>query len=114
EMAELVRAHAELEDRMDAAIWIQRDAPEAWLVELLPEMAPDRHPGRPVHFNAGRTFPHALNLIAASADDLRSAISEDVQLAGWIADGEILHGDQVARELIALARRVRDDHAEAS
>ena len=73
----------------------------------------DRHPGRPVQFNAGRTFRHELNLIAANAEDLRAAIRTDAQLAAWIADGEVLHGEDAAREFVTLARQVRDGHARA-
>jgi hypothetical protein len=113
EMLELVQAHARLEDRMDAAIWIRTDAPDAWLVELLPDLPADRHPGRPVQFNAGRTFRHELNLIAANADDLRAAIRADAQLAGWLADGEVLYGGDAAREFVTLAGQVRDGHAQA-
>jgi hypothetical protein len=82
EMLELVQAHVGLEDRMDAAIWIQRDAPDGWLVELLPDLPADRHPGRPVQFNAGRTFRHELNLIAANAEDLRAAARTRSSLPG--------------------------------
>jgi hypothetical protein len=113
EMLELVRAHAGLEDRMDAAIWIRQNAREGWLVELLPDLPADVHPGRPIQFNAGRTFRHELNLIAANADDLRAAIRADAQLAAWVADGEVLHGDDVGRALVTLARQVRDGHAQA-
>lgn len=113
EMFELVRAHVGLEDRMDAAIWIRRDARDAWLVELLPDLPADQHPGRPVQFNPGRTFRHELNLIAANAEDLRAAIRADAQLAGWISDGDVLHGDAAARELVTLARQVHDGHAQA-
>jgi hypothetical protein len=107
EMMDLVLSHVGLEDRMDAAIWIRRDAPEGWLVELLPELPADRHPGRPVQFNPGRSFRHELNLVAANADDLRAAIRADAQLAAWVADGEVLHGPEVAREFVMLARQVR-------
>ncbi|HEX3775063.1 MAG TPA: hypothetical protein VHV51_11405 [Polyangiaceae bacterium] len=113
EMLELVQAHAGLEDRMDAAIWIRRDAPDAWLVEVLPDLPADRHPGRPVHFNAGRTFRHELNLIAANAEDLRAAIRADVQLAAVLADGEVLHGGDAAHEFVTLAEQARDGHAQA-
>ncbi len=113
EMLELVNGHVALEDRMDAAIWVRQDARDAWLVELLPDLPTDRHPGRPIQFNAGRTFRHELNLVAANADDLRAAIRADAQLAAWIADGDVLHGGAVARELVTLARQVRDGHAQA-
>jgi len=64
EMIELVQAHAALDEPMEAAIWIRRDDREAWLVELLPTLANDQHPERPVAFNPGRSFRHPLNLIA--------------------------------------------------
>jgi hypothetical protein len=113
EMRELVEAHAGLEDRMDAAIWIRQRETDAWLVELLPDLPADRHPERPVQFNAGRTFRHALNLIAANRDDLRAALQADAQLAAWVADGEVLHGGTAADELLAFARQVHVGHAQA-
>ena len=110
EMDELVRGHAGLDDRMEAAIWIRQDDEDAWLVELLPDIPKDQHPERPVHFNASRTFRHGLNLLAASLDDLQMAVARDARLADWIAHGEILHGKDAANELIMLARQAHPGH----
>jgi hypothetical protein len=113
-MLELVVAHAGLPDRMDAAVWIRQGDADAWLVELLPELPADAHPSRPVQFNPGRSFRHALNLIAANRADLERALGENNQLATWVADGEVLHGGDAGRALVELARKkTRHGHAQA-
>ncbi len=112
EMLELAQAHAGLEDRMDAAVWVRQGDHDAWLVELLPDLPADAHPARPVHFNPGRSFRHALNLLAAPRDDPERALHEDPDLAAWVADGEVLHGGDGGRALVDLARRVRHGHAQ--
>jgi hypothetical protein len=112
-MLELVRAHAALDEPMETAIWIRPHDQEAWLVELLPSIAADAHPSRPVAFNPGRSFRHPLNLIASNTEGLRRAIEEDHALARDIAAGEILHGPDRGRELQALARAA-NGHAQAS
>ena len=111
-MLELVRAHAMLEEPMETAIWIRREDREAWLVELIPSLAPDAHPERPVAFNPGRSFRHPLNLIASNMDDLRRAIEEDQSLARDVAAGDILHGPERGRELQEIARSA-NGHASA-
>ena len=70
EILELVRAHAALEEPMETALWIRREDREAWLVELIPSLAMDRHPERPIAFNPGRSFRHPLKLIASNLDGL--------------------------------------------
>ncbi len=112
EMIELVRAHAALDEPMETAIWIRPQDREAWLVELLPSLGDDEHPGRAVAFNPGRAFRHPLNLIASNLEGLRRAIAEDPALAHDIAAGEILHGEELGRELQVLARTA-DGHAQA-
>jgi hypothetical protein len=113
EMLELVRAHADLDEPMGTAIWIRRNDREAWLVELLPSMAVDAHPERPVSFNPGLSFRHPLNLIASNMEGLRRAIQEDHTLARDIAAGEILHGPERGQELQELARAA-NGHVQAS
>ena len=111
-MLELVKAHSELEEPMDTAIWIRRDDREAWLVELIPSLGPDEHPERAVVFTPGRSFRHALHLIASNLEGLGRAIQKDAALARDIAAGEILFGDERGRELQAIARAA-DGHAQA-
>lgn len=111
-MLELVRAHSALDEPMETAIWIRRDDREAWLVELIPSLAVDDHPERPVAFNPGRSFRHPLNLIASSLDGLRRAIQTDHALARDVAAGEILYGADRGRELQEIARAA-NGHAEA-
>jgi hypothetical protein len=103
-MVELVQAHTALDEPMETAIWIRREAQDAWLVELIPSLAVDDHPERPVAFNPGRAFRHPLNLIASNMDGLRRAIQADDELARDIAAGEILHGADRGRELQEIAR----------
>ncbi len=111
-MDELVRAHATLEEPMEAAIWIRVEDREAWLVELLPDMGDDEHPERPVAFNPGRSFRHPLNLIASNMDGLQRAIRTNATLARDVAEGAILLGSERAEELQRLAREA-SDHARA-
>ena len=89
---------------METAIWIRHEARDAWLVELIPSLAVDDHPERPVAFNPGRAFRHPLNLIASNMDGLRRAIQTDQALARDIAAGDILYGDERGRELQEIAR----------
>lgn len=106
EMVELVTAHTQLDEPMTAAIWIRQQDHEAWLVEVLPDMAHDDHPERPVSFNPGHTFRHPLNLIAGNLDDLLAAIGGDVNLARAVAEGEVLFGDALADQLRRAAASV--------
>jgi hypothetical protein len=112
EMVELVQAHEALEEPMETAIWIRQADREAWLVELIPTLADDAHPERPVAFTPGRTFRHPLNLIASNLAGLRRAIEEDHDLARDVAAGEILYGEARGRELQQIARSA-NGHAEA-
>lgn len=112
EMLELVQAHTALEEPMDTAIWIRREDREAWLVELIPSLAVDDHPERPVAFNPGLSFRHPLNLIASNMDGLRRAIQTDNALAREVAAGEVLYGDERGRELQEIARAA-NGHVEA-
>jgi hypothetical protein len=104
EMVELVRAHAALEEPMETAIWIRREDREAWLVELIPSLATDDHPERPVAFNPGRLFRHPLNLIASDWEGLCRAIEIDPTLARDIEAGEVLFGEDRGRGLQQVAR----------
>ncbi|MEZ4301863.1 MAG: hypothetical protein R3B70_43415 [Polyangiaceae bacterium] len=113
EMLDLVTAHTRLDDPMETAIWIRRDAREAWLVEVIPSMEIDPHPERPVAFNPGRSFRHPLNLIAGNMEGLRRALREHEVLARDVAAGEILFGEERGRELQELARST-NGHDKAS
>jgi hypothetical protein len=104
EMQELVESHAQLEDPMDTAIWLRQSDSEAWLLEVIPAMGSDEHPERPVSFSAGRSFRHALNLIAGNPEDIRLAIQTNAELAQWVLDGEILHGSAAGLQLQDFAR----------
>lgn len=106
EMAELVAAHRDLDEPMDAAIWIKHDDPFAWLVEVLPGFRDDKRVARPLVFTPSRDFPYALHLIAGNLNNLREAIQEDRVLAEQLAGGEVLYESQdEGSQLIALARK---------
>lgn len=107
EMLELVQAHKNLDDPMDTAIWIRADdCDRAWLVEVLPKMARDEHPERPVVFTAGGGFRYPLHLIGVNRDDIERALRIDPRLANDVANGAVLHGPAVGNEIIALAKDI--------
>lgn len=106
EMLELAHAHAALEDPTEIAIWIRQHEREAWLVEVIPTMARDDHPERPVAFTPGRAFRHPLNLIAGNREDIERAIRNDSDLASAVANGHVLLGRDAAQELVSLAQDI--------
>lgn len=107
EMLDLVAAHLRLEEPMETAIWIRQEDPrEGWLVEIIPSMSSDEHPERPVAFNAGRFFRYPLNLIGVNRSDIENAIRSNTELAQAIADGDILHGPAIGREIVNFAREM--------
>lgn len=115
QMLDLVAAHAQLDEPMETAIWInQDDQREAWLVEVISSMAADEHPEQAVAFNAGRFFRYPLNWIGVNRGDLERAIRSTPELARAIANGEVLYNPAVGKELIALAREVTHGNLQAS
>lgn len=109
-MLQLVEAHKQLDDPMETAIWIrQNDRDRAWLVEVIPAMANDQYPERPVVFTAGGGFRYPLHLIGVNLSDIENALKRDTQLASWVADGEVLHGRDVGDSLITMARNFTTD-----
>ena len=116
EMKELVNAHAALEDDpMETAIWIKQDHSDAWLVEVIPSMEDDRHPERPIHFNAGRSFRHPLYLYGLNRTDLEAVLHGDLELASAVAAGTVLYGQEIGAEIISLAREImKHGNAQAS
>jgi len=107
EMQKLVGAHRRLDEPMTAAIWIRRNEPTAWLVEVLPELPDDPRVDQPIVFNPSSDFRYALHLISGNARNLEGALSKKRKLAKDIADGEILFEEgAVGSKLVALARKV--------
>lgn len=102
----LVEAHARLEEPMTGAIWIRTGEPQAWLVEVLPDLGDDDQAAQPTFFNPGETFRFPLALIAANRSSLERAIRADRDLAREIAQGQVLHAGSDADELVELARAV--------
>ena len=106
-MLELVRAHKELDEPMETAIWTYReDRDRAWLVEVIPAMANDQHPERPVVFTAGGGFRYPLHLIGVNRTDIERALRSDLSLANAVANGDVLDGPDSGHALIRLAREI--------
>lgn len=104
ELQALVDAHKSLDDRMTGAIWIRRDEPGAWLVEILPDLPDDPTVGEPVVFSPSWDFRYSLHLIAGNLQSLKEAIRGDVALARDLVEGDPLHTTAEADELISEAR----------
>lgn len=103
---ELARAHAALEEPTTAAIWIHKDRPEAWLVEVIPAMADDENADKPVFFNPGAAFGFPLTIIAGNRESLEAALRQNRELARAVADGDVVVDRGDARPLIELARQL--------
>jgi hypothetical protein len=102
---ELVDAHSKLEDPMTAAIWIRRDAPEAWLVEVIPSLGEDERADEPTYFSPGVEFRFPLALIAGNRSSLTAALRRAPDLARDIAAGQVLFdAGGEADEIIKAAR----------
>ncbi len=101
----LVAAHEALdEDPAAAAVWIRRDEPTVWLLEVIPSLPNAEGPEEPIFFNPGVQFRFPLALIAGTRPTLEATLQSDPELARLVATGEILldrSGD--AQALVALA-----------
>jgi hypothetical protein len=102
----LARAHAALEEPTTGAIWIRRDAPEAWLVEIIPAMASDERADEPIFFNPGAAFRFPLALIAGNRESLEAALRRNIDLARAVAEGEVVVDQGDAAALLELARQL--------
>lgn len=104
-VAELVAAHESLpEDPAAAAVWIRKDDPTVWLLEVIPTLPEEDRPEEPIFFNPGVEFRFPLALIAGTRRTLESTLRADPELARLVASGEVMldrSGD--ARALVALA-----------
>ncbi|MBN1606605.1 MAG: hypothetical protein JW940_08215 [Polyangiaceae bacterium] len=100
-VAELVATHEALaEDPAAAAVWIRRDEPTVWLVEVVPTLRDDDTPEEPIFFNPGVRFRFPLALIAGTRRTLEITLRANPELAS----GEVMldrSGD--ARALVELA-----------
>jgi hypothetical protein len=105
-VAELARAHAELDEPTTGAIWVFPERPEAWLVEISPAMAPDERADEPVFFNPGVEFRFPLALIAGNRQSLEQALRRNVDLARAVAKGEVVVDNGDAEPLVELARQI--------
>jgi hypothetical protein len=104
EMQRLVDAHKQLDAPMEAAIWIKPNDPNAWLVEVLPNLPSDPEADKPFVFAPSTVFRYALHLISGTKEDIVAAIDRDLILAQAIADGVVLEGrDGVGAELVKAA-----------
>ena len=102
---ELVAAHESLlEDPAAAAVWIRKDDPTVWLLEVIPTLPEEDRPEEPIFFNPGVEFRFPLALIAGTRRTLESTLRANPELARLVASGEVMldrSGD--ASALIALA-----------
>jgi hypothetical protein len=105
-VAELVRAHAALDEPTTGAIWIHHGRPEAWLVEVIPAMGSDARADEPVFFNPGVEFRFPLALIAGNRQSLEEALKRNVELAQAVAEGEVIVDQGDAEALVELARQI--------
>jgi hypothetical protein len=105
-VTELVEAHAKLEEPTTGAIWIKTDAPEVWLVEVIPTMADDEKAEEPTYFNPGVEFRFPLALIAGNRESLEAALRRAPDLARAVVDGTVVLDGGDVRPLVELAREV--------
>jgi hypothetical protein len=105
-VTELAQAHAALDEPTTGAIWIHRERPEAWLVEIIPAMAPDDSVDEPVFFNPGVGFRFPLALIAGNRTSLENALRRNPDLARAVAAGEVVVDQGDAAPLVELARQL--------
>ncbi|WP_437877945.1 hypothetical protein [Sorangium sp. So ce513] len=89
---------------MTGAVWIHQDAPEAWLVEVIPTMADDERADEPTRLAPGIAFRFPLALIAGNRPSLEAALRRNTELARALAHGEVLHDEGDASALVKLAR----------
>jgi hypothetical protein len=107
EVKRLVSAHARLDEPMAAAIWIRRDDPTAWLVEVLPELPDDPRVDQPLVFTPTTGFRYALHLISGNKKNLEDALRKKAKLAEDVAEGEVLFEEgNIGKNLVSLARKV--------
>jgi len=104
-VAELVAAHESLrDDPAAAAVWIRKDDPTVWLLEVIPTLPEEDRPEEPIFFNPGVEFRFPLALIAGTRRTLESTLRANPELARLVASGEVMldrSGD--AQALISLA-----------
>lgn len=103
---ELVTAHSKLDEPTTNAIWIKTDAPEVWLVEVIPAMTDDDQAEEPTYFNPGISFRFSLALISGNRTSLEAALRRSPELAREVAKGIVILDDGEAQFLVELAREV--------
>jgi hypothetical protein len=103
---ELVSAHAKLEEPTTGAIWINTDAAEVWLVEVIPTMADDDMAEEPTFFRPGVGFQFPLALIAGNRHSIEAALRRKPELARAIVEGTVVLDGGDTRPLVDLAREV--------
>src|SRR5690349_6924659 len=101
---ELVHAHAGLAEPTTGAIWIKTDAPEVWLVEVIPTMADDEKAEEPTFFNPGVEFRFPLALIAGNRQSLEAALRRAPDLARAVVGGTVMLDRGDMQPLDELAR----------
>ncbi len=105
-VTELVSAHSRLEEPTTGAIWINKDATEVWLVEVIPTMTDDEMADEPTFFSPGVGFRFPLALIAGNRRSLEAALRRKPELARAIVDGTVVLDSIDVQPLVELAREV--------
>jgi hypothetical protein len=101
EAQECVDLYANLENKMDTAIWIRQNSlGELWIVQVIPSLGHTNKPENPLHFN-----PHSTNLIVMNKKDIKDVIKRNPILAYDISQGDILYGKNIGSKLKKLAIR---------
>ena len=104
EMAQLVKAHAALPEKMATAVWLSQEREdEVWLLEIVEELPDDPEVARPFRFRASGEFRYPMALIIGNERSVREAIHKDSTFAALLARGDVLYGDSVGRALVELA-----------
>ena len=70
---ELVKLHNELDEPLEFAAWINQEAPEVWLVEVIGSMG-DAEVLPEVTYSPTREFPFVLKLVAGNHQSVRDAL----------------------------------------
>jgi hypothetical protein len=105
---QLVEAHAKLDEPTTGAIWINSEAPEVWLIEVIPTMADDEKAEEPTYFSPGLEFRFPLALIAGNRPSLEAALRRAPELARAVSSGTVVHEGGDAGPLVKLAREIAD------
>jgi hypothetical protein len=99
----VISMHQQLDDPMDGVIWLRQDDNAAWLLEILPDIPDEYEVMPPYVYGPHEDFPYVFNLIAGSFVACVRGIQNNLELAQWISQGEIMLASKSIDELVKLA-----------